>query len=994
MTRLAMTFRSLLPLVALALASACPDCGTTPVDDQDSGLHPVDAGSVDVVVGEPDPNNNGNDQLDSDCDGLSDAEEYGTVWPSGQTTDPGATDSDGDGIRDGVEAGRTSSVDPRCDGLFQGDSDPSTHTDPTNPDTDGDGLLDGQEDANLNGRYDRMVESDPKNPDSDGDGICDGPNAVPPACTAGPDPTPIPTNTDADGDGLPDALDAEPNNPDRDGDGLCDGPNDVSGVCVGGEDRNADGILDPGESDPNLIDSDHDGLVDGFGYSGHSGERDHGTDPSNFDSDGDGLSDGLEVGVTVAPDPASTSFTADADPATTTDPLDPDSDGDGLPDGVEDSNQNGRVDDGEFDPNNPADGGSDPTVQAACRTDRLIPVDQHREWMPDLQVATAIRTPDAFSEKARIANPVAGETMTIVGIMGFNPQAGIAYLVFFKDTTGADASAEESYGRGRIAAAGALGAPVTTPLTTWDGYPAVRASYDQAGSRGVKAQANQIVRQFYPQASELLDENNDVTPSGGYKLQAEFVRRSDETSVVLVALMPADRYSGRAVFTLDDTANGTALAQYPDSIGTQCDRFKSTGFADVDFLWAVDNSGSMGDDQAAVAAAGQEMGSILTSSTMNWRLALVTSEFYLSTSAACTSSSSSPCRNFTTDISEFTGWFTEGSPSWVTDNGSGSERTMESAQLFISGRLLPSSTADPPPADKLRRGAHLVVVFMTDAEDQASGYNTVSGRQANIASYTSFFSDWDPDLPGAQPILAGGILCPPGVASQGSIECDPTEPYADSPVVHTVVTNLGGAIGTLLDPTTIRPTILQILANAAGAISPYVLTKPAISSTIKVAMEQNSTVGACNWDDVPRDRQNGFDYDPFSRTIVFYGDCRPDPNRIDTRVAVSYRYWIDQSHDPDPQEGPCGICPTCPGIARCDIETCVCICEQTITCAPGYAWDQVACDCVCDVAALNCSETREADPVLCACVCKPDCGGCPGDYVCQPSICECIPLGG
>ena len=58
--------------------------------------------------GEPDPNNPDNTVIDSDCDGLSDADEFGTVYPGGARTDPNNRDSDGDGISDGVEAGRTS----------------------------------------------------------------------------------------------------------------------------------------------------------------------------------------------------------------------------------------------------------------------------------------------------------------------------------------------------------------------------------------------------------------------------------------------------------------------------------------------------------------------------------------------------------------------------------------------------------------------------------------------------------------------------------------------------------------------------------------------------------------------------------------------------------------------------------------------------------------------------------------------------------------------
>lgn len=972
-------------LLVLARCNCEPPVAPAPGDAGHDGG--VDAAIRDGSVGRANPDNPDNAALDSDCDGLSDAEEYGTIWPGGATTDPNNPDSDDDGVRDGIEVGRERSVDPRCSGLFGGDADPASHTDPTNPDSDGDGLADGTEDGNGNGRFDRAIESDPRNPDSDGDGTCDGPRPVDGICAGGPDPTPTPVGDDSDGDGVPDVFDADPVDPDRDGDGLCDGAVAIAGVCISGEDRDGDGQIDPGETDPDAIDSDCDGLVDGAGEGRYQGERDFGTDPANADSDGDGLLDGTEVGLTEPADVSCLGFVADADRSTHSDPLDADSDADGLPDGAEDSNQNGRVDAGELDPNEPADGSTDPTVQLACRLDRLVAVDQQREWTPDLQMATANRAPDAFSQRARIANWLAGETTEIVGMMAFNPEAGVAYAVFHKAPAGATPALEENAGRALIAQAGAVAVPITVPLTTWDGYPALRAFYDQAGNRGIKAQANAIVRAFYPDAQELLDESDDLVPSSGYKLQAEYVRRSDNTAVVLIALLPAERASSHAQYTLDDTANGTALAQYRDSVGAQCDRFLTGGYADVDILWSVDNSGSMGDDQAAVAAAGAEMGQILMASTMRWRLGLVTTDFHLRQAAACDDISSSGCRHFTEDIHRFINWFTDGNSAWVTIEGSSDERAMQSAELLIRDRLLPSSDVQPAPSDKLRRGAYLVTIFLTDAEDQKC---SPSNAQSCIDEYTTFFGDFDPDVAGQQRALLGGVLCAPGQQDN----CDSTEPYPNGSVLHTVIGNLGGVVGDLKDTTTIRPTILAILRGAAGAISPYVLTRPPISSTIRVALAQNSTVGPCNWDDVPRDRANGFDYDAPSRSIVFYGDCRPSPDHIGSRVAVSYRYWIDQSPERDPRPGPCGACPACPGIARCDVAACQCVCEQTVTCGSGFIWDATACACVCDDSALACSATRQPNEDLCACVCRPDCGGCAGDTVCQPSLCRCQPRSG
>jgi len=123
-------------------------------------------------------------------------------------------------------------------------------------------------------------------------------------------------------------------------------------------DTDNDGIRDGIENitctNSSDADSDDDGISDGSEDANHNGVVDtNETDPCNKDTDGDGIQDGTELGVTTghATDTGGT-FIPDADGgATTTDPLNPDSDGDGLSDGEEDANYNGKVDEGESDPN-------------------------------------------------------------------------------------------------------------------------------------------------------------------------------------------------------------------------------------------------------------------------------------------------------------------------------------------------------------------------------------------------------------------------------------------------------------------------------------------------------------------------------------------------------------------------------------------------------------------------------------------------------------------
>jgi outer membrane protein OmpA-like peptidoglycan-associated protein len=279
---------------------------------------------------------------DTDDDGLSDGAELGAdgVRNAAQETDALNPDSDGDGINDGTERGIVNPIaDPDGDGPllatdgtdFVPDADPETQTDPLDSDTDDGGVSDGREDANGNGQVD-LGETDPldaNDDDSDGDGISDRDEAL---------------------------LGTDPSDSDTDNDGLTDGQE------LGGDNR----FDEEQDTNPLDADTDDDGLSDGeeLGADGVRNVLDE-TDPLDSDSDDDGVLDGTEQGVTepigdadgdgplLGTEPAV--FVADADPMTQTDPLNDDTDMVGLDDGAEDANANGRIDDGETDPNDPDD---------------------------------------------------------------------------------------------------------------------------------------------------------------------------------------------------------------------------------------------------------------------------------------------------------------------------------------------------------------------------------------------------------------------------------------------------------------------------------------------------------------------------------------------------------------------------------------------------------------------------------------------------------------
>jgi hypothetical protein len=158
-----------------------------------------------AVVAEDGPETEVNEVVDTDGDGLSDADEgvYGT--------NPTNPDTDGDGLPDGDEVNVTL-TDPNLsdtdgDGLSDGDEVNVTLTDPNLSDTDDDGLSDGDE---VN-----VYETDPRNPYTDEDGLRDG-DEVNQTLTDPNDPDSDSTFTEADesGNGITDDME------DLDGDGL------------------------------------------------------------------------------------------------------------------------------------------------------------------------------------------------------------------------------------------------------------------------------------------------------------------------------------------------------------------------------------------------------------------------------------------------------------------------------------------------------------------------------------------------------------------------------------------------------------------------------------------------------------------------------------------------------------------------------------------------------------------------------------------------------
>lgn len=787
------------------------------------------SGGGSTVVTGCNPTAPDNNTRDTDCDGLTDSEEYTIAYSGNAHTDPCNSDSDGDGVPDGVEMGRTMSVGASCNGKFVADSEPASKTDPTVGDTDGDGLSDGA------------------------------------------------------------------------------------------EDKNHDGKIDPGESNPNKRDSDCDGISDKDEVSGVFGCV---TDPLKLDSDGDGLPDGLEQGLQApGADPGMlplhcvyTAIMFDTDPAVKTSACNPDSDGDGIQDGAEDANQNGKVDVGELDPNAPADGMG--PAKDACAIANLKPINFHLGPGADIQVALV----PEFTEVVKLTDAMGDR-----GIVFYDSTHRVAGIAIDDQPGRADALAEEAYGRGVLQAAGGVSGPLTQTFGTWDGFmQSVRATYDVGGAVDLKTRVNEVAMALG--GTGMLSGMAGVT--GPFKVQAEYVHRTNTRSIILMAFTPIASYSGATLFNVEDTAGGSALAQFGDYAGVTCEVFDATVNAKVDFLWAVDDSGSMASSQTAVSRAGSLFAQRLATAGLDWRAAGVSAGYNLNNcSNGCT-------RTFTNDGTLMTRWFTAGDALVFGTGGSATEQTLGSARKTFMNDLLPRNAAGTN--NKIRDDAQVHMIVLGDVDDQTTG---TSGAQ-----FLAYFSNVDNLGTTNSKVVTHGIVCP------ANTNCNDDTNGATVKQIQ-VINGTGGVNADIRTFNVANPTAAQqqqqqavidsILSAVIGGTG-HQLQKPPISATIKVAIETGGTRGTCNTSDIPRDRTNGWDFDSATRRLVFYGNCIPSMSG--KKVAVSYRYWNDGS--PDPGGDPCNN--ACQAPKACDPGSAMCICPVNCggACTGQTTCDMASCTCV------------------------------------------------
>lgn len=673
---------------------------------------------------------------------------------------------------------------------------------------------------------------------------------------------PVGDGEDTDGDGLPDFLEdrnangrydegtneTDFQNPDTDGDGLTDGE----------EDANTNGRTDPGESDPREADTDGDTIDDGT-------ERQMGTDPTLADTDGDGLRDNQER-------------------TANTNPLVPDTDGDGVLDGDEDRNGDGVLDPGETDPNvTDTDGDGTPdgeeNVALACASARRAPHTFHEDERGDWSL-------------------VLGQSFENYNLVTLPGGLGRVQAATFGSTDGrlhglivmrpASPNAQDAQTQS-IDDANALGQNVgisrnlqTRLMTAWDGYPGAISQLELGGLGGAAASTvrdEALAALVGVEPDELMGLPAASGPAlENAAVSISTVYRTPQRVVTILAVANAATLDSDEALALAwrDVTDGTAAGQIGDALTNGCDPLEPlVESAQVDLLWVVDSSLSMKDDQEAVANAADAFFGVIANTDLSFRMGVTSAD--------------NRQNLWTIDQTGFTNDPAAFRAAMLDPPGRDAEFGLSTGLNVInyaSGNIW-------DPHQLFRPEASRVVVFFSDEDDfeiktaaaddplcdpnQTPPFADCPTMQDFIDGYldndiTAFAITGDP--PGGCQAMGG-----PGLSEE-----------AGHGYIQTALAT-GGSFGSICAPS-LQSTFEDIIQASYGVASAYQLSHAAISSTLKVVVGTQ---------EVPRSRVNGFDYDPFNQTLLFYGQYRPE---LDDEVTASYLYFADLTPDPNGPEDP------------------------------------------------------------------------------------------
>ena len=727
---------------------------------------------------------------------------------------------------------------------------------------------------------------------------------------------------DSDGDGLDNKCECEwgtdPTKTDSDGDGILDNKEDADQDCD----------LDPGETDPRSKDTDGDGLDD-------KAEKNNGTDPLKQDTDGDKVFDGPEVSSGCM------------------DPNKKDTDGDGILDGKEDDNRDGKLGtcQNRMYTQMCANGESDP-----CKKDTDGDGTNDKDEAAYLKCGqgAAKNVPTPKVVKSQSANYKLSVEMS-VNAAAVSGVSAHAFTDGMHDYGGFIANLSTPSGAGNVEAirdhvfkkvsnkySGSKQRASGRRLSTHDGFQSVVGAVAELNGVSKVADARDAILAELAGVSSVSHSAGSSLPTAGSNDNVLFIyevvkRSSGKYVIVGTTVLESDYKNNMAEtgFRVDDLTGGASVAKYSQKLKNECVAYKVNNKPKVDFIWVLDGSGSMTDENKQVKNFANTFVNILKSSNLDWRLAVATGtcddiandpaissqlkqEFGSGFGGTCPGvplfnfpyKNGKLCdannANFTKNASKFKNCINK-----VSGSVGGGEHTGTMGTAAID-RALPRSSSDPK---KIRPGAAVVVVSLTDEFDEhvaakmnwPDAQSNMNMNQYDPTQQSGFNSQKLDNV--VKPFVDYYLKRNVGATMFGiywipGTNC-PTMSAPEAPAgIHRMVTQTGGFAGSICQ-STLQNTLSRIASAAAGIASGLRLRGTPSPQTIRVKV---GPVGGMVRPS-QRSRSNGFDYDAIVNRVTFNGMSAPKTN---DKVVIAYKRWdsniqgcMDHTDCPGPQKRRC-----------------------------------------------------------------------------------------
>jgi hypothetical protein len=346
------------------------------------------------------------------------------------------------------------------------------------------------------------------------------------------------------------------------------------------------------------------------------------------------------------------------------------------------------------------------------------------------------------------------------------------------------------------------------------------------------------------------------------------------SEIVGVGVSSATDYAANEAI-LAGFLNGTNISSTSTTYANKSDAFVATSDPLVDFIWVVDNSGSMSEEQSAVQSAATTFFNKLSNKHLNYRLGVIKTGG---------NGGSNSCTSPTSRAYDMNGTWTtsaDGASAFTTNVNVGTAGCGTESGIYSAEKALAMSTIVP------RSGAKVIFVMVSDEGDQwgcyqgtyQAGANNVSSSPYDPCSGKSSFNVNSNVFKtnGYKVYTVSGLDSTTGLS--GTCAVAPTSAaYTNNKWsgYYDLAQATGGSSASICS-SDYNSIMDNIVTQAAGS-SGYALSRTPLSSSLVVKV---------NGSTVSQDATNGWQYNASSKTIVFSGTAWPSAG---SSITVTYDY--------------------------------------------------------------------------------------------------------